>query len=91
MNELRDLYQELTRSGKPAQFLVFDRYDLNPAPGDPPTYAELAKEFGLKETDVDNSLRDCRRRLREQAVLRIRGYVGTEEEVAAELGSLFSG
>jgi RNA polymerase sigma-70 factor (ECF subfamily) len=76
-------------AGKVA-FRVFDRYELNPPPDGPPSYAELSREFSLKETDVSNHLMACRKRLRELVVAHLRGTVSSESEVAAELLRLFS-
>jgi DNA-directed RNA polymerase specialized sigma24 family protein len=84
------LRDELAGSGREPQFRVFDRYELNPPPGGAPSYAELAREFSVKETDVSNFLMACRKRLRELIVLRIRDTVSSEAEVASELLRLFA-
>ncbi len=81
---------ELEASGKTLSFRVFDRYELNPPPGGPPSYAELSRELSLKETDVSNVLNACRKRLRQLVVLGIRDYVSSEKDVASELLRLFS-
>ncbi len=83
------LQDELAGSGKELVFRVFDRYELNPPPEGAPSYAELSREFSVKETDVSNHLTTCRKRLRELIVLRIREYVTSEGEVASELLRLF--
>jgi RNA polymerase sigma factor (sigma-70 family) len=85
---LADLRRESARVGKTVQFKIFERYELEPPVDGPPTYAALAREFGVKETDVDNWLRECRRRLRELAVERIRAYAAGDGEVAEEIASL---
>ena len=87
VSTLRD---ELAGSGKDRMFGVFNRYELNPPPTGTPSYAELAREFSIKETDVSNFLTACRKRLRELIVLRIRDYVTSEAEVASELLRLFA-
>ena len=87
VSALRD---ELAGSGKERMFGVFDRYELNPPPTGAPSYAELAREFSIKETDVSNILTACRKRLRELIVLRIRNTVTSESEVASELLRLFA-
>lgn len=87
---LGDLRSELTTLGRDAQFRIFERYELFTPSDGPPTYADLAREFGVKASDVDNWLRDCRRRLRELAVRRIREYVESDDEAARELGTLFA-
>lgn len=85
---LSDLRRESARAGKEAAYRIFERYEVNTPPEGPPTYGALAREFGVKETDVDNYLRDCRRRLRELAVERIRGYSADDGEVAREIAAL---
>ena len=47
-----ELRKELVESGRETVFRVFDRYELNPPPDRSPSYAELCREFSLKETDV---------------------------------------
>jgi RNA polymerase sigma-70 factor (ECF subfamily) len=84
------LREELAGSGREIVFRIFDRYELNPPPEGPPSYAELSRDFSLKDTDISNHLHACRKRLRELVVLRIRDYVSSEAEVAAELLRLFS-
>jgi RNA polymerase sigma factor (sigma-70 family) len=84
------LRDELATADKEMVFRVFDRYELNPPPGWSPSYAELCREFSLKETDISNYLVACRKRLRELIVLRIRDYVTSAGEVASELLRLFS-
>ena len=84
-----DLANELTNSGREAAFRVFERYELNPPPEGPPSYPKLAAELGIKETDVDNHLRLCRRRMRELVAMRIRDTVGTEADAGGELAALF--
>jgi len=84
------LRDELSGGDRELAFRVFDRYELNPPPEGPPSYADLCREFSQKETDVSNHLQACRRRLRELVVLRIRDYVSSEAEVASELLRLFS-
>jgi DNA-directed RNA polymerase specialized sigma24 family protein len=81
---------ELEASGKELSFRVFDRYELNPPPGGPPSYADLSRDYSLKETDVSNVLHACRKRLRELIVLRIRDYVSSEADVASEILRLFA-
>ncbi len=86
---VRDLRDELDRSGKSAHFGLFDRYDLNPPASGAPTYADLAREFGLKETDVTNHLRACRQRLRELIEKRVRDTLGPDGDAAAEIREVF--
>jgi RNA polymerase sigma-70 factor (ECF subfamily) len=86
---LADLREELTRGGKELYYRVLDRYDLNPPAEGAPTYAALARELGLKETDVSNYLVHARSRLRALLTARIRDYVAEEAEVQPELARIF--
>jgi len=45
----------LLAKGKSTPFLVYEEYELN-SQDSKPTYAEMAKRFGLKEGDVRNHL-----------------------------------
>lgn len=85
-----DLRLELIESRRHGYLEVFERYDQCPPGQTPPTYGDLAKELGLKESDVSNRLTFCRRRLKELVVARIREYSGDEKETAAEYLRLFS-
>ena len=84
------LRRELLATGKDMYLQVFDRYELVGTVQTPPTYGDLAKELGIKGTDVSNYLTWCRRRLRELMVGQIREYVTDEKDAAAELLQLFS-
>ncbi len=86
-----EMADDLTRAGKEAHFKIFDRYELHPAPGEPLSHAQLAAEFGLKESDVNHVLAGCRRMLREKISDKIRDYVGSESEVAEEIRRFFQG
>ncbi len=86
---VEDLRRELEGSGKAAHFRAFELYDLRPSAG-APTYAGVAAELGLKETDVTNYLSSCRRRLRQIVEARIRDTVSDDAGLAAELKRLFS-
>ncbi|MBI4617924.1 MAG: sigma-70 family RNA polymerase sigma factor [Planctomycetes bacterium] len=82
---LADLAADLRAAGKDVPFEVFRRYDLEAPPEGPPTYAQLADEFGIKPPEVGNYLTACRRRLRERVIARIREYAASEAEVTEEL------
>jgi hypothetical protein len=86
---IQELQQELGRDGREDYFHIFDRYELNPSLQDPPTYAGLAREFQVKETDIITVLRHCRRRMRTLILEHIRDTVATEAEAASELFALF--
>ncbi len=83
------LQGELAAAGRASWFAVFDRYDVRSSAAEAPTYADLAREHGMKETDVANRLTWCRRRLREILQQRVADYVSFEGEVSVELAELF--
>ncbi len=78
------------QGAKAVYLKVFERYGSVESAGEAPTYAALARELGLKETDVCNYLTWCRRRLRELILDRIRDYLTGEAEVTQEFVQLFS-
>lgn len=86
---VEDLREELEAAGRGTVFAVFDRYELDSPPEGPPSYPALAAELGIKETDVDNHLRFCRRRMRELVAQRVRDTVATPEDARRELDELF--
>jgi RNA polymerase sigma-70 factor (ECF subfamily) len=87
---VQDVEKELAATGRAAYFRVFDRHELNPPATGAPSHADLARDFGLKETDVNHYLAACRRMLRERVAERIRETVSDPEEVPEELYKLFS-
>jgi len=86
---------QLEREGKRLYYEVFKRYILDPElPGarvapeialSLPTYHEVARQLGIRETDVGNYIRHCRTLLREIMRKRIREYVETDAEAEREL------
>jgi DNA-binding transcriptional regulator LsrR (DeoR family) len=50
-----------------------------------PTYGEVAKEVGVKESDVRNYLTNCRGRLKDILRVRISDYAHGSEDVEREL------
>ncbi len=80
------LRRELVEAGKADAYEAFRRYDLGQGSGDAPvTYASLAAELGLKESDVRNRLHAARLRLRALVRAEIRSYALDAEEEAEEL------
>ena len=62
---------------------LFERYDLENS--DPkPSYADLAKEFGLPPTDVTNYLAFARREFRRCVLDQLREMTASEEEFRRE-------
>lgn len=84
---VRTLRAECAAAGKETSFLLFERYDLAPAPG--VSYAELAAELGLTSTQVTNRLAQARRRFRELALAELRALCGSDTEFQREARDLF--
>ena len=79
------LRAECAAAGKTVQFRVFERYDVRPeGTGPAPTYAELAREHGIPETQVTNYLAFARKRLRQHVLEALAELAGSDAEFAAE-------
>jgi DNA-directed RNA polymerase specialized sigma24 family protein len=78
---------EMEESGRTAHFTLFTRYDLDPAQG--VSYAGLAHELSLTESQVTNYLSLVRRTFRTHALTALRAICGTEEEFRREARELF--
>jgi RNA polymerase sigma factor (sigma-70 family) len=91
---VEDLRARCEAAGQRVRFTVFERYDLadaEPAADQPPvqpTYAELAGELGIPETQVTNHLSAARRLLRQAALERLRELCANEEEFRVEAREL---
>lgn len=68
-------------------FLVFQRYDLDVSDR-PPSYADLARDLGIKESDVRNHLHEIREKVRDEVKAEISADEG-ESDVSPELSRLF--
>jgi RNA polymerase sigma factor (sigma-70 family) len=87
-----DLRTEYTRVGKATQFQVFEAYDLvSPSTGREPTYAELARTFGIAQTDVTNYLAAARRTFRRLLLDRLRSICADGSEFESEARQLLRG
>ena len=73
--------------GKSIIFRVFERHDLHPSAD--LSYASVAREFDLTSAQVTNYLHAARSRFREQALLNLRGLLGTDDEFRDEARELF--
>ena len=82
------LRDELARRGREKACEVFIRYDLASEPDERPTYAELAREFDIKTSDVSNYLNATRRRFREIVLQRLEELTVTREEFEEEVCAL---
>jgi DNA-directed RNA polymerase specialized sigma24 family protein len=78
---------EMEATGRSVHFTLFTRYDLDPA--DDVSYAALAKEFSLTESQVTNYLSLVRRTFRTHALACLRGICGSEDEFQREARELF--
>ena len=78
----------LAAKGKEVVFSLFARYDLDDAEPGRPTYAELAREFGLTTTDVTNHLASARRDFRRITLELLRETTASEDEFRREARSL---
>ena len=68
-------------------FLAFQEVHLSKSP-EPPTYAEVAKRLGVKESDVRNYLHEVREAVRGELKAEFAGDGG---EMPGEVSSLFKG
>lgn len=84
---VQDVRAEYESKGREFAFTLFERYDLAPVEG--VSYAKLAAEFGLTETQVTNNLAQVRRRFRERALDLLRGLCGSDDEFRREARDLF--
>jgi len=74
--------------GKDVVFSLFARYDLDDAEPGRPTYADLAREFGLSITDVTNHLAGARREFRRISLELLRETTASDDEFRREARSL---
>ena len=74
--------------GKEVVFALFARYDLDDAQPGRPTYADLAREYGLAVTDVTNHLAGARREFRRISLDLLRETTASDEEFRREARSL---
>jgi hypothetical protein len=87
-----DLRRRCAASGKELHFKLFERYDLDgPDAAEKPSYAGLAQEFGLAQTQVTNYLAVARRLFRRLVLERLRASTGSEDEYRDEVWRLFGG
>jgi RNA polymerase sigma factor (sigma-70 family) len=83
------LEKECLARGKELHFKIFTRYDLADEPENKPSYAQLAEEFGLADTEVTNYLAFARRELRRILLGHLRQLTATDEEFRDEARHLF--
>ena len=104
-DSIKDLEIRLKKEGSSNLFDVFKLYCLpEDGSGDPSettqfmlgesggkTYADVAKQLGLRESDVRKRLARCRAVLREIVLERIRDYSASEDEVMTEFEKIVRG
>ncbi|HEY9226774.1 MAG TPA: sigma-70 family RNA polymerase sigma factor [Gemmatimonadaceae bacterium] len=78
------LRAECQSTGKGVQLAIFEKYDVVGPSSTPPSYASLATEHGVPETQVTNYLAFARRRLRHHVLETLAALTATDEELAAE-------
>ena len=82
------LRERLEAQGKGAHYRLFERYDVESAVPDRPTYRELADELGIPVTQVTNWLAAARRAFRDTVLTLLRELSGSDEEFRAEARAL---
>lgn len=82
---VQGLRRRCEQEGKGVHYALFERYDIEgPDAPVPPSYAELALEFGLPVSQVTNHLAWARREFRRLVLDTLREITGSEEEFRAE-------
>ncbi len=84
---LQKLRASCESEGKMIHFELFERYDLQDDDS-PPSYAQLAQEFGLAATDVTNYLAFARREFRRCVLDQLREMTASDEEFRREAQAL---
>ena len=84
---LERLRDRCAREGKSQQFALLEAYDLGEGT-ERPSYADLARRFGIPTTDVTNRLAWARRKLREVLLDLLRECTATESELREEARTL---
>jgi DNA-directed RNA polymerase specialized sigma24 family protein len=85
---VEQLRAECAAGGRDLAFQVFERYDLEPDPDAPPTYASIARALHTTESRVTNALHLARRQFRRAVLERLRAVTGSEREYRSEARQL---
>ena len=85
---LDTLRTECHARGKDSSYRMFERLAFQDDEEQKPSYAELAREFGVSATDVTNRLNYARRELRRIVLDKLREITGDEEEFRSEARAL---
>jgi RNA polymerase sigma factor (sigma-70 family) len=87
---VEELRARCEAAGKRVPFALFQRYDVEgPAAGEKLTYAVLARELDVPETQVVNHLAWARRQFRGLVLEKLREACGSEQEFRTEARELF--
>ena len=86
---IETLRARLTSQGRERYYQAFARYAVDGDPG--VTYGSVAEELSVKESDVRNYLRHCRKRLREIVAAELRDTVSSPDQVEDELRAVLAG
>ena len=84
---LETLRLQCGAAGKETTFRMFEKVALHDEE-DKPSYADLAREFGVSTTDVTNRLNYARRELRRIVLDKLREITGDEDEFRSEARAL---
>jgi RNA polymerase sigma factor (sigma-70 family) len=74
--------------GRADRYALFASYDLADDQRERPSYAELARRFGLTAVTVTNELAAARREFRRLVIAALREQCATDEEFEAEMRAL---
>ena len=89
---LEDVRETCRQEAKPIHFALFERYHLGPDdPSARETYAGLAREYQIPETQVTNYLAWARRHFRDALLARVREITASDDEYRAEVRDLLGG
>jgi len=81
---IETLRQDYAQKGRGVHFRIFETYDLREDDLPKLKYADLAREFALSSTEVNNYLAAARRDFRRVVLEKLRELTGTEEEFRRE-------
>ena len=83
-SSVEELRRELSARGSDLAYRAFERYDLDPDPANPPTYASVALALGSTESRVTNALQAARREFRRIVLERLRALTRNDSEFREE-------
>ncbi len=85
-----ELRRQSSGDGREVAFAIFERYDLEGREAErPPSYSDLAGEFGVPVTKVTNALHTMRRRFRDTVLEQLHRICASEREFRAEALEIF--